>query len=204
VAAHASAYRIDAATGIAAALALWSLYANATHDGRSDPLPYFPILNALDLAHGLAGLALAAVLMAIRRTLPNAVPMLASRGAAAVAGVVAFVWLNGVLLRTLHHWADIPYTLHAMERSVMAQASLSVFWSVLALALMVFAARKARRALWMVGAALTGVVVLKLFVIDLSNVGGIERIVSFIAVGLLMLVIGYFSPVPPRKTEVTP
>ena len=94
--------------------------------------------------------------------------------------------------------------LKELERSVLAQASLSVFWSVLALALMVFAARTARRALWMVGAALMAVVVIKLFVVDLSNVGGIERIVSFIAVGLLMLVIGYFSPVPPRKTEVAP
>ena len=44
-----------------------------------------------------------------------------------------------------------------------------------------------------------GVVVAKLFLVDLSHVGGIERIVSFIAVGVLMLVIGYFSPVPPRK-----
>ncbi|HET7598011.1 MAG TPA: hypothetical protein VFK15_13850 [Burkholderiales bacterium] len=28
--------------------------------------------------------------------------------------------------------------------------------------------------------------------------GGVERIVSFIGVGVLMLVIGYFSPVPPK------
>jgi uncharacterized membrane protein len=48
---------------------------------------------------------------------------------------------------------------------------------------------------------LMAVVVAKLFLIDLSSVGGIERIVSFIAVGVLMLVIGYFSPVPPRNTE---
>ena len=41
------------------------------------------------------------------------------------------------------------------------------------------------------------VVVIKLFFVDLSNVGGIERIVSFIGVGVLMLVIGYVSPVPP-------
>jgi len=39
----------------------------------------------------------------------------------------------------------------------------------------------------------------KLFLIDLSHIAGIERIISFIGVGVLMLVIGYFSPVPPRK-----
>jgi uncharacterized membrane protein len=30
----------------------------------------------------------------------------------------------------------------------------------------------------------------------------VERIVSFIGVGLLMLVIGYLSPVPPRAREL--
>jgi uncharacterized membrane protein len=40
-----------------------------------------------------------------------------------------------------------------------------------------------------------------LFFVDLSNIGGIERIVSFIGVGLLMLVIGYVSPVPPSTAE---
>jgi uncharacterized membrane protein len=45
------------------------------------------------------------------------------------------------------------------------------------------------------------IVVAKLFFVDLSNIGGIERIVSFIGVGLLMLVVGYFSPVPPAQPE---
>jgi uncharacterized membrane protein len=37
--------------------------------------------------------------------------------------------------------------------------------------------------------------------VDLSNVGTIARIVSFIGVGVLMLVVGYFSPVPPKASE---
>ena len=45
------------------------------------------------------------------------------------------------------------------------------------------------------------VVVVKLFLVDLAKVGGVERIVSFIAVGVLMLVIGYFAPLPPKKME---
>ena len=57
------------------------------------------------------------------------------------------------------------------------------------------------RPLWIAGAALMGVVVVKLFLVDLSNIGGVERIVSFIGVGLLMLLIGYVSPVPPRMQE---
>jgi uncharacterized membrane protein len=81
---------------------------------------------------------------------------------------------------------------------VLVQAAFSLFWSLLALAIMVFATRRALRELWIVGAALMGVVVVKLFLVDLSNVGTVERIVSFIGVGVLMLVIGYLSPVPPR------
>jgi uncharacterized membrane protein len=42
-------------------------------------------------------------------------------------------------------------------------------------------------------------VVVKLFLVDLSGVGTVERIVSFIVVGVLMLVIGYLSPVPPKQ-----
>jgi uncharacterized membrane protein len=64
---------------------------------------------------------------------------------------------------------------------------------------MVFATRRGHRWLWITGAALMASVVVKLFIMDLANVGGVERIVPFLAVGVLMLVIGYFSPVPPRQ-----
>src|SRR6185503_9945555 len=149
----------------------------------------------------LAGLALVAVWMSWRRggqVPPNRMP---GKAVFALGGAIDFLWLNAILLRTLHHWADVPYTFHGVRHSVLAQASLSIFWSILALTLMVYATKKARRGLWMVGAGLMAVVVAKLFLVDLSHVGGIERIVSFIAVGILMLVIGYFSPVPPRNPE---
>jgi len=121
----------------------------------------------------------------------------------AAFGGAAFIWANGVLLRTLHHWGDVPFRLDAMVHSVLVQSALSLFWSLLALGAMVVATRKALRALWITGGALMGVVVVKLFLVDLSSVGTVERIVSFIGVGLLMLLIGYLSPVPPRlETEV--
>ena len=88
-----------------------------------------------------------------------------------------------------------------MMRSMLVQASLSIFWSVLALCIMLSATHLRVRPLWLTGAGLMALVVVKLFFIDLSNIGGIERIVSFIGVGLLMLVIGYVSPVPPVAVE---
>jgi uncharacterized membrane protein len=35
--------------------------------------------------------------------------------------------------------------------------------------------------------------------VDMSSTGTLARIVSFIGVGLFCVVIGYFSPVPPRS-----
>ncbi|HKX41372.1 MAG TPA: DUF2339 domain-containing protein, partial [Burkholderiaceae bacterium] len=54
----------------------------------------------------------------------------------------------------------------------------------------------AARAAWMVGAGLLAAVVGKLVVVDLSGSGTVTRIVSFIGVGVLMLVIGYVAPLP--------
>ena len=56
------------------------------------------------------------------------------------------------------------------------------------------AARRARPP----AAALLALTVVKLFLFDLSHVSGIERIVSFIGIGVLLLLIGYFSPLPPK------
>jgi len=44
--------------------------------------------------------------------------------------------------------------------------------------------------------------VLKLFFVELADRGGLYRIVSFIVVGVLLLVVGYFAPVPPRRPVV--
>jgi uncharacterized membrane protein len=45
------------------------------------------------------------------------------------------------------------------------------------------------------------VVVAKLFFVELSNRGGLARIVSFIGVGVLLLVVGYFAPLPPKRAD---
>lgn len=187
---------------LAAFLWAWTLYANFSNDGDPAPLAYLPLLNPLDIAQLLGFAVLALWWRALRaHAIDEARP---SRAAWPIAllGVAAFIFLNGVLLRTLHHWAGIAYQLDALLRSALVQTSLSIFWTVLALAAMLLATRRALRGLWFTGAALMAVVVVKLFIVELAKVGGVERIVSFIAVGILMLVIGYVAPVPPRKTEV--
>jgi uncharacterized membrane protein len=198
---HMAAYRVSAATLLVIAIGLWSLHVNWAHAGGSQPLPYVPLLNALDLAHILGAIAVVSAVLAARRSDLARPAFLTPELAWTAAGLVAFFWANSMLLRTIHHWAGVPYRAEALWRSVLVQASLSIFWAVLALALMVFATRRALRTVWLVGASLMGVVVLKLVLVDLGHLSGIERIISFIGVGVLMLVIGYFSPVPPRSKE---
>jgi uncharacterized membrane protein len=118
-----------------------------------------------------------------------------------VLALLAFVALNGALLRTLNHWGGVPFPLEAMLQLTLVQTSLSIFWALLALITMLIATRRANRVVWVTGAGLLAVVVIKLFLVDLSSIGTIERIVSFVGVGLLMLVLGYFSPLPPAVQE---
>jgi uncharacterized membrane protein len=48
---------------------------------------------------------------------------------------------------------------------------------------------------------LLAAVVLKLLLVDLSGTGTVTRIVSFIGVGVLMLVIGYVAPLPAKEAR---
>ena len=81
------------------------------------------------------------------------------------------------------------------------QAAFSLLWTTTALVVMLIATRRALRAPWFAGAVLLAVVVGKLFLLDLANSATVARIVSFLGVGVLLLVIGYIAPVPPGDAE---
>lgn len=202
VRARLSAYVLLGAAPLAAFLWCWIVFVNFTSNGDPAPLPYVPLANPLDLAQVAAMLVLVLWGREVRRL--ELVELSGERMPALLAllGAAVFIAANGVLLRSLHHFAGVAFDLDSLWHSMLVQAALSIFWSVLALGTMVLATRIRLRVLWIVGAALMAVVVAKLFLVDLSNVSGVERIVSFIGVGLLMLVVGYFSPVPPRAAEL--
>ena len=185
---------------VGAYLGLWSLTTNFSLDGDPYPFPYAPLLNALDLAQLLVLLVLARFWRSVRilSDLPESDATAATAGS---LGFLGFVWLNAALCRTLHYWAGVPFDLDTMAGSTLVQTALSIFWTALALATMLAATRRASRTIWLTGAILLAVTIVKLFVVDLSHVGTVERIVSFVGVGLLTLVIGYFSPLPPAARE---
>jgi uncharacterized membrane protein len=197
----AAAYLWRAAAPLALLLALGALAVAVHSSGNARPLPYVPLLNPTDLA---VGLALAACTSWLLRVRASALPLPAwMRGKLPVAGLaaVAFVAINTVWLRVAHHHAGVPWDAGALFDSFLVQAGYSILWTMLALGLMVGGHRRGLRPPWMVGAALLGLTVLKLFAVDLSNRDGSERIFVFIAVGLLMLVVGYFAPLPPNAAR---
>ena len=198
---HRRAYLVIGATPLVLWMLEWMLAVGVGSDGNPAPLPYVPIVNPVDLAF----VFIAATLVAWGRNLARAgidlrayVPR---EILIAVPAALLFLWTNAVVLRTIHHWFGIDWSMAAMWQSTLVQATLSLLWTMIALATMLVANRRRARAGWTAGAVLLGVVVTKLFIIDLSRIGSIERIVSFIGVGLLLLLIGYLAPVPPRDGE---
>ena len=63
------------------------------------------------------------------------------------------------------------------------------------------ALRRRDRQVWWGGAILMGIVLLKLITIDRGYMGNMPGIISFMAVGLLLVGVGWIAPQPPRLAE---
>ncbi|TMH06270.1 MAG: DUF2339 domain-containing protein [Betaproteobacteria bacterium] len=192
---HRDTYLGVACTPVALYLLLWLWVGNA-ESGSASLLPYVPLLNPLELGQGLVLLVLMLWLRALPTSLQQHLPRPALLG---TLGATAFALYTGMVLRICHHWAGVGWSGTALFASTLTQAALSVAWSVVGVALMLVGHRRGRRIVWVVGAALLGVVVAKLFLVELADRGGLYRIVSFIVVGVLLLVVGYFAPIPPKR-----
>jgi len=186
------AYRTSAAAALAAGLWLWTLVANVASDGSAAPLPHVPLLNPLDIG---IGVALAAIVLWLKGEAR------VERWSLALVVAAAFVWLNAILVRGFHHYAGVPYHVDAWLASLAVQTGITLLWTAIALVAMWLAAARGARAPWVAGAALLAAVVLKLLLVDLSGSGSVTRIVSFIGVGILMLVIGYVAPLPAKESR---
>ncbi|AFY17498.1 DUF2339 domain-containing protein [Pseudomonas sp. UW4] len=200
VSAYPREYRVYAAAPLALLMLGWFWLANIASEGNAEPLPYVPLINPLEL-----GLLFA--LFGVYVWSRSAMPQLAVRkdyaaiATQGVAGASLFVFFTALVMRTAHHWSAVPFELDLLLESMRVQAGLSIVWTLMALSLMIGGHLRRRREVWLIGAALIGVVVAKLFFVELSNRGGLARIVSFIGVGVLLLVVGYFAPLPPKRAE---
>ncbi|MBB4842520.1 putative membrane protein [Paucibacter oligotrophus] len=182
------AYLEWAMAPLAAGLLAWLWLGNLLCDGAAAPLPYLPLLNPLELAQALS---LAALLAWWRSLYGGLRPELR-----ALLAATALALITGLVLRSVHHLAGVAWDWEALWASRLAQAAVSIVWALCGVLAMVWGNRRLSRASWAAGAVLLGVVVAKLLLVEMADRGGLYRIVSFIGVGVLILVVGYFAPVP--------
>ena len=168
----------------------WVLVA-ATYHGDPHPLGYVPILNPVALVQ------IFSLGFLLWWSLAGAVRMTGDARWGAF-GLLAFATLNGVIARATHFLADVPFRPDALWTSAGYQTALSIAWTSAAFTVMFSATRLTWRRAWWAGATLLAAVVIKLFTVDLADIGTVARIVSFVVVGGLILVLGYLSPLPPR------
>ena len=108
---------------------------------------------------------------------------------------------TGMVMRTCHHWGNIPWHTSVLLSSTLVQTSLSIVWGSLAIGLMLSVNFHKQRWVWITGAVLMAIVIIKLFFVELAAHGSLGRIVSFIVVGMLLLLVGYFAPLPPKEHD---
>jgi uncharacterized membrane protein len=189
-------YRFQAALPMMLAMLAWLWAANALSTGDAAPLPYLPLVNPLEL--GLLLVLLACWRWSRAHLLQGAISEWVRIAAAAAGGVSFLAFITMAVCRAAHFWAGVPFHSGSMAASMEVQAGWSLGWSLFALALMIGGSRRGWHRIWMAGAALIALVVAKLFFVELGDQGGLARIVSFIGVGVLLLIVGYFSPLPPK------
>jgi len=190
---HRENYQMLGAGGLVLTLGLWQFKAfSLVLEGS-----YIPLFNLLDMMQ-------IAVLSVMAYWGYKNKSQLSEDGTTllySLLAIMGFLLITVMFARTVHHSQHIAYTIHTLWQSNYFQTGLSLLWSALAIVFMVLSKRYIHRTLWMAGFGLLIVVVLKLFFVELANSGTIERIVSFMVVGMLLLLVGYFVPMPPHKEE---
>ncbi len=179
---------------------IFLLVVTNVQDARVIHTLYLPVINPLEEGAGFALLGLwawsrASASYLTRYTFwsPRVIP--------AVLAGLSFWWLNGLLLRALANYAGVDWNIEALWHSRLIQTTFALFWMLGALVVMLMANRRGSRREWLCGAALLGVVIIKLMLVDSAGGGGLARAVAFIGVAVLVLIVGYFSPLPPKETK---
>lgn len=190
--------RLWGAGPLVAGSVLAVVLANLMVDASTAWLPFVPVLNLVALA---SAVVLSVTLYWLFVTKQEAAEPLRT-----LLWSLRWAWwallifcLSAELARSVHHLLGMPLTWDGLYATAIFQTLLAVMWSMIALGLMVWGSRRRSRSAWFAGASVLGLTVVKLFLVDLAGAGTVARIVSFIGVGLLILVIAFVAPVPPRE-----
>lgn len=195
---RAALYRLWGAGPVLLVGAVGLVLATLTQNGAMTPLAYIPVLNPLALAAAaVLGATLVWIVM-VRSAIDEPARTLVW-GLRWVWWALFIFCLSAELARSIHHLRGMPLTWDGLYTTALFQTLLAVLWGVIALGLMLWGSRRRSRQAWFAGASVLGLTVVKLFLVDLAGVGAVARIVSFIGVGLLILIIAFVAPAPPGK-----
>ena len=164
-------------------------------EGAPAPLPYLPLINPLELAQ-LGYLAL--LLIWYRRANAEGAVSIDAELRMRLFAIGGIALLTSITLRSVHFLGNAPWN-EGLWESPLAQAALSITWTLAGIAAMLLGKRRGSRAIWIGGATLMAVVLIKLLLIDRRFLHDLPAIVGVLVVGVLLIGVGYFAPVPPRS-----
>lgn len=156
------------------------------------PLPWLPLLNPAE------GMQLGMLLMIwhgwrVTSTTADYRQWLLMAGTA---------WLlNESLFHTMHHWVGIPWDRTTLLNANITQLSITLLWSLIGVLGWIYSSRQHNHTLWRIYAAIMGLVLAKLLVIDRLYLSSLSGILSFVTYGLLCVLIGFMAPIPPKKKK---
>jgi uncharacterized membrane protein len=157
--------------------------------GWEEEVAATPVFNLLLLAYGAPPLM---ALLAYRFYDPR------FRGSASVLAAAGLLFFISLEIRHLWQGA-LNFRLHVTDGELYTY---SVVWMLLAVAAILYAAKRQQEALYKGGMVLLLFVMAKVFLIDMSGLEGLWRVASFMGLGLALLALAYLyqwvSPVRDR------
>ncbi|MDR1874628.1 MAG: DUF2339 domain-containing protein [Synergistaceae bacterium] len=197
-------YGVAGCGTLCALLCLWAV-SSLLLAGDSSPLIYMPLLNPLTFAE--VTIFLTATWWRLRTArfysefeAPEFEALITARVAVAVCTVLMMAWSTVETARIFHFYGRIPFALSELWGNLVFQTTITFLWGLWSLGMMRAGSRNPEhRRIWNVGAALLSCNILKLLLADLAGTGSLTRIVSFLGLGVLLIVIGVLTPLPARN-----
>ena len=114
---------------------------------------------------------------------------------------LTFLWGNSVVLRCLSQIFDITWNAYTLWHNNIVQMTASLLWMLSAVILIAIGHCYSLRKIWYSGQLIQITVIIKLIFVDIQETDGLLRAFAFIGVALLMLLIGYLAPIPPKQND---
>ncbi|MWN31989.1 MULTISPECIES: DUF2339 domain-containing protein [unclassified Gilliamella] len=112
---------------------------------------------------------------------------------------LTFLWSNSIVLRYLSQTFDISWMAYSLWHNNIVQMTASLLWMLTSVILITIGHRYSLRKVWYSGEIIQMIVIIKLIFVDIRELDGLLRAFAFIGVALLMLLIAYLAPLPPKQ-----